>query len=167
MSIQAALSNALSSLAAEQRQSSILANNIANANTSGYVRREMPRSERLVAGVGAGVTAGTTQRMGDAALAAASRVADGLEGYAKRMKEALETYNSTVGQPSDDRSLSSKLGAFEEALTTLSSAPDNAVAQSRCWPPRRTWWRRSTPWTAPSPRPGSGRICPWRGMSRR
>lgn len=131
MTIQAALSNALSSLAAEQRQSSILANNIANANTPGYVRREMPRSERLVAGVGSGVTAGNTQRAGDAALAAASRIADGLEGYAKRMKEALETYNSTVGQPSDDRSLSSKLGAFKEALTTLSSAPDNAVAQSQ------------------------------------
>lgn len=131
MTIQAALSNALSSLAAEQRQSSILANNIANANTPGYVRREMPRSERLVAGVGAGVTAGTTQRAGDAALAAASRVADGLEGYAKRMQEALEAYNSTVGQPSDDRSLSSRLGAFKQALTTLSSAPDNAVAQSQ------------------------------------
>lgn len=131
MTISAALSNALSSMAAEQRQSMILANNIANANTPGYVRRDMPRSERLVAGVGSGVATGTTQRAGDAGLSAASRVADGLESYAKTMQEALEAYNSTVGQPSDARSLSSRLGTFKKALTTLSSAPDNAVAQSQ------------------------------------
>ncbi|PHK93692.1 flagellar hook-associated protein FlgK [Pseudoroseomonas rhizosphaerae] len=131
MTISAALSNALSSLAAEQRQSMILANNIANANTPGYVRRDMPRSEQLVAGVGSGVMAGATQRAGDAALAAASRMADGMEAYAGRMREMLEAYNATVGQPSDERSLSSKLGSFKEAMTTLSSAPDNAVAQAQ------------------------------------
>lgn len=131
MSIHGALSNALSSLAAEQRQSMILANNIANANTPGYVRREMPRSERLVAGVGSGVTTGATTRAADAALAATSRAADASEAYALRMQKTLEAYNAVIGQPSDTRSLSSRLGAFREAMTTLSSAPDNAVAQSQ------------------------------------
>lgn len=131
MSIQAAMRSALSSLAAEQRQSMIIANNVANANTEGYVRRDLPRTERLVAGEGAGVDTGATQRAADAALAAASRSADGAEAYANRMKELLETYNTTVGQPSDERSLSSKLGLFQEAMTTLSSAPDNAVAQAQ------------------------------------
>lgn len=131
MSIQAALSSALSSLAAEQRQSAILANNIANANTPGYVRRELPRSERLVAGSGIGVSTGATTRAADTALAAASRAADASEAYALRMQTSLEAYNSAIGQPADARSLSSRLGAFREAMTTLSSAPDNAVAQSQ------------------------------------
>jgi len=131
MSIQGALSNALSSLAAEQRQSMILANNIANANTPGYVRREMPRSERLVAGVGAGVSTGATTRAADAALAATSRAADASEAYALRMQTTLEAYTGAIGQPADARSLSSRLGAFREAMTTLSSAADNTVAQSQ------------------------------------
>ncbi|MDQ1077561.1 flagellar hook-associated protein FlgK [Pseudoroseomonas cervicalis] len=131
MSISAALSNALSSLAAEQRQAAILSNNIANASTPGYVRRDMPRSERLVAGTGSGVNTDVTQRLGDAALAAASRSADASEAYAQQLQEGLEAYNALIGQPSDARSLSSRLGAFQTAMTTLSSAPDNAVAQSQ------------------------------------
>jgi flagellar hook-associated protein 1 FlgK len=131
MSLQAALSTALTSLAAEQRQSAVLANNIANANTEGYVRRVLPRSENLVAGSGAGVSTGNAQRAADAALAAASRTADAHEAYAQTLQKALETFNNAVGQASDERSLSHRLGAFQEALTSLSSAPANAVAQSQ------------------------------------
>ncbi|ONG48347.1 flagellar hook-associated protein FlgK [Pseudoroseomonas deserti] len=131
MSIQAALSNALSSLAAEQRHAMLLANNIANASTPGYVRRDLPRSERLVAGTGSGVNTLPTLRLGDAALAATSRAADASEAFAKTIQTGLEAYNSTVGQPSDARSLSSKLGAFQTAMTTLSSSPDNAVSQAQ------------------------------------
>jgi flagellar hook-associated protein 1 FlgK len=131
MSIQAAMRNALTSLAAEQRNAAIIANNVANANTPGYVRREMPRSELLTAGTGTGVESGVTQRVGDAALAQASRLADGSEAFAEQMKALLESYNSVVGQPADERSLPTKLGTLSQALTTLSSAPDNAVAQSQ------------------------------------
>jgi flagellar hook-associated protein 1 FlgK len=131
MSIQAALSNALSSLAAEQRHAMLLANNIANASTPGYVRRDLPRSERLVAGTGSGVDTLPTRRLGDAGLAATSRAADAAESFARTLQAGLEAYNATVGQPSDARSLSAKLGAFQTAMTTLSSAPDNAVSQSQ------------------------------------
>lgn len=131
MSIQAAMRNALTSLAAEQRHAMIIANNVANANTPGYVRRDLPRQELLTAGLGTGVVTGAAQRLGDAALAAASRAADGQEAFASQMQSLLEDYNLTVGQPSDERSLSATLGRFAEAMTTLSSAPDNAVAQTQ------------------------------------
>ncbi|WP_419900170.1 flagellar hook-associated protein FlgK [Roseomonas sp. USHLN139] len=131
MSIQAALSNALSSLAAEQRHAMILANNIANASTPGYVRRDMPRSERLVAGTGSGVDTRVTLRLDDPGLAATSRAADASEAFARTIQAGLEAYNATVGQPADARSLSAKLGAFQKAMTTLSSSPDNAVSQSQ------------------------------------
>jgi flagellar hook-associated protein 1 FlgK len=131
MSIQGAMLNALSSLAAEQRAAALISNNVANAQTPGYVRRDLPRSENLVAGTGAGVATGVTQRAGDSVLAAASRGADGVEAFADRMQSLLETYTSTIGQPADERSLSSLLGTLKDALTTLSAAPNNAVAQSQ------------------------------------
>ncbi|PZO62167.1 MAG: flagellar hook-associated protein FlgK [Pseudoxanthomonas suwonensis] len=131
MSLQGALSTALSSLAAEQRNAALIANNIANANTDGYVRRELPRGEKLVAGGGAGVETGVAQRAADAALAAASRAADAAEAYADRMQGTLEVYNKTVGQPADETSLPSRLGAFQDALDFLSGSPDDAVAQSQ------------------------------------
>ena len=131
MSIQAALSNALSSLAAEQRHAMILANNIANASTPGYVRRDMPRSERLVAGTGSGVDTRVTLRLDDPGLAATSRAADASEAFARTIQAGLEAYNATVGQPADARSLSATLGAFQKAMTTRSSSPDNAVSQSQ------------------------------------
>lgn len=131
MSIQGAMQNALTSLAAEQRAASIIANNVANANTPGYVRRDMPRSENLVAGQGSGVATGVAQRAADTVLAAAARGAGGAEAFADRMQSLLATYTSVIGQPADERSLSSRLGAFEEAMTALSVTPENAVAQSQ------------------------------------
>jgi flagellar hook-associated protein 1 FlgK len=130
MSLQAALSSALTSLAAEQRASAVIANNVANAQTPGYVRRELPRSENLVSGGGQGVATDVTRRAADIVLAAASRAADGGEAFAARMQSLLANYTSVIGQPADERSLSSRLGAFEEAMTALSVTPENAVAQS-------------------------------------
>lgn len=131
MSLQAALSTALTSLAAEQRASAVIANNVANAQTPGYVRRDLPRSESLVGSSGQGVATGVTQRAADTVLAAASRTADGAEAFADRMRALLEGYNSVIGQPADERSLSSRLGAFQEAMTALSVTPENAVAQGQ------------------------------------
>ncbi|MFC3126148.1 flagellar hook-associated protein FlgK [Pseudoroseomonas globiformis] len=131
MSLQAALSTALSSLAAEQRQSALIANNIANANTEGYVRRDLPRTESLVGGTGAGVSTGTVKRASDAALAAASRTASANEAYAAAQQKLLQAYTAHIGQASDERSISHRLGAFQTAMTKLSAEPANAVAQSQ------------------------------------
>ncbi|MDO9713406.1 flagellar hook-associated protein FlgK [Paracraurococcus lichenis] len=130
MTIQGALLTALSSLAAEQRQASVIANNVANANTVGYVRRELPRSEQLTAGQGTGVDTQTTQRLGDEALAAAARASGADAAYGQRMADMLAQFTTAVGQPSDGRSLSTALGNFRSAMTALSASPDNAVAQN-------------------------------------
>ncbi|MBO1076048.1 flagellar hook-associated protein FlgK [Roseomonas marmotae] len=129
MSLQAALSAALTSLAAEQRASSVIANNVANVQTPGFVRRDLPRSENLVGGTGSGVATGVVQRAADTVLATASRAANGAEAFAGRLQSLLASYTSVIGQPADERSLSSRLGAFQEAMTALSAAPNDAVVQ--------------------------------------
>lgn len=131
MTIQGALLNALSSMAAEQAQAQLIANNIANASTPGYVRRTMPRSEAITNHEGQGVAIGVTQRAGDALLEASSRAANSDQGYGKAMTTGLSAYVQTVGQPSSSQSLPSMLGAFQSAMTALSSTPADAVTQSQ------------------------------------
>ncbi|CAH2605523.1 Flagellar hook-associated protein flgK (plasmid) [Rhodovastum atsumiense] len=129
MTISGALANALSSLQIEQRQAELIAGNIANANTPGYVRRGLPRAEQITGTQGTGVEPGTLVRLGDATLEAAANQTAGAQAYSQRMIDVLGAYMKTVGQPADSQSLPSTLSAFQKSLAALSSNPDNTVAQ--------------------------------------
>ncbi len=85
MSIQGAMLIAASSLDMSQRQSDLIANNVANASTPGYVERELPQSEQVYGGVGMGVVAGIVQRLGDAVAADAANQANGSQAYSQQM----------------------------------------------------------------------------------
>ena len=122
---------AASSLDMSQRQSDLIANNVANASTPGYVERELPQSEQVAGGVGMGVVAGIVQRLGDAVAADAANQANGSQAYSQQMVNVLGSYVQTVGQPADSSSLPSVLSAFQQALTTLSSTPDSTTAQAQ------------------------------------
>ena len=54
MSISSALSNAVSGLTLSARRAEVTSNNIANALTEGYARREVESAEMVVDGAGAG-----------------------------------------------------------------------------------------------------------------
>jgi flagellar hook-associated protein 1 FlgK len=131
MSIQGAMLIAASSLDMSQQQSDLIANNVANASTPGYVERELPQSELVAGGVGMGVVAGIVQRLGDAVAADAANQATGAQAYSQQMVNVLGSYVQNVGQPADSGSLPSVLSAFQQALTTLSSTPDSTTAQAQ------------------------------------
>ena len=131
MSIQGAMLIAASSLDMSQQQSDLIANNVANASTPGYVERELPQSELVAGGVGMGVVAGIVQRLGDAVAADAANQATGAQAYSQQMVNVLGSYVQNVGQPADSSSLPSVLSAFQQALTTLSSTPDSTTAQAQ------------------------------------
>ena len=131
MSIQGAMLIAASSLDMSQRQSDLIANNLANASTPGYVARQLPQSELVGGGVGMGVVAGIVQRLGDAVAADAANQASGAQAYSQQMVNVLGSYVQNVGQPADSGSLPSVLSAFQQTLTTLSSTPDNTTAQAQ------------------------------------
>ena len=131
MSIQGAMLIAASSLDMSQQQSDLIANNVANASTPGYVERELPQSELVAGGVGMGVVAGIVQRLGDAVAADAANQATGAQAYHQQMVNVLGSYVQNVGQPADSSSLPSVLSAFQQALTTLSSTPDSPTAQAQ------------------------------------
>jgi flagellar hook-associated protein 1 len=129
-SIQDALQTALSSLDLEQQQTNLIANNIANASTPGYVQEDLPQTELISGGVGSGVLAEPIQRLTNAAATATANQANGAEAYSQEMVNILTTYNQTVGQASDSSSLPSMISALSSQLTTLSASPSDATAQS-------------------------------------
>jgi flagellar hook-associated protein 1 FlgK len=131
MSISGALYNALSSMAAEQAKAQVIANNIANANNAGYVRRVLPTEERVTSFGGQGVAIGVAQRAGDAMLEASVRGTNSDLGYGETMAAGLSGLAQLAGNPSDSRSLSGRLASFQSAMTTLSATPSDSVAQSQ------------------------------------
>src|SRR5579864_1721657 len=131
MSIQGTILIAASSLDVSQQQASLIANNVANANTPGYVRRVLPQSELVAGGVGMGVAADIVQRLGNAMAANTANQATSAQSYSQEMANLLGTYVQRVGQPADSSSLPSVLSAFQQALTSLSSTPGSTTAQAQ------------------------------------
>jgi flagellar hook-associated protein 1 len=128
--IQDALHTALTSLNLAQQQTNLVANNIANASTPGYVQESLPQTELISGGVGAGVLAEPIQRLTNAAATATANAANGASAFSQEMVNILTTYDHTVGQASDSASLPSMISAFSSQLTTLSASPSDATAQS-------------------------------------
>ncbi len=128
MSIQGALNTAAASLDVEQQQANVIANNIANASTPGYVTETLPQLEQVSGGTG--VMAGVLQRLGDAAAAATANQAASQQSYSQAMVNELTSYTQVLGQPTDSTSLPEQISAFNQALTTLSANPDDASLQS-------------------------------------
>ncbi len=129
MSIQAALITASSSLNMQQQQANVIAGNIANANTPGYVAESLQQLEHLY-GDRTGVEGGTLQRLGNEAAEAISNQAAGQQSYSQAMVGALTTYTQVLGQPTDSSSLPEQFSAFNQALTQLSTNPADASVQA-------------------------------------
>jgi flagellar hook-associated protein 1 FlgK len=129
MSIQGALITAASSLEMQQQQSNVIASNIANANTPGYVSETLQQLEHLY-GNRTGVEGGTLQRLGNETAEATANQTAGQQSYSEAMVNALTIYTQVLGQPSDSSSLPEQFSAFNQALTQLSANPSAGSMQS-------------------------------------
>ena len=131
MSIQGALLTSLSSLAVLGKQTNLISNNVANANTAGYEEEGMTQTELVGNGVGSGVAAGQISVLANQTASAAANQAASSAAYSQQMVNVLTSYTNALGQASDASSLPSQLSAFTAALTTLSSTPADGTAQSQ------------------------------------
>ncbi len=130
MSLTAALRSALSGLDAAQQALSVTANNVANANTEGYVRKVQPLQAVTVAGQGAGVAAGEVQRVVDAFLDAELRTAQAKLARSDVLDRIQsEVQDSVLGQPGDTASgIPNALDQLQTALETFANAPGQGTA---------------------------------------
>ncbi|MEX0281736.1 MAG: flagellar hook-associated protein FlgK, partial [Arenibacterium sp.] len=123
MSLNIALNSALSGLAAAARGSTVISENIANALTPGYARREL---ELVAQGdVAAGVQVAGIIRHVDPAITANRRAADADLSYQTTLSDYHNRLSLVVGQASEPVSLTSKLADFSEALISASSRPES------------------------------------------
>lgn len=131
MSITGAISNANSGLSAAQRRADVISNNIANALTPGYARRELSVSARIAGGSGGGVTVDGVSRVTDAAVTRERRIADGLAGRDKAIASAYASLNASLGGPDDPFSLVGQYKNLETALRALGESPESTPQQAQ------------------------------------
>lgn len=130
MSLTRALSNAYSGLVHTSRTADVTANNIANAQTPGYVRREVVSQERVTGNEGNGVGIGIIERSQDQALSRLRRDADASAGRASVMASAAQTLNQEIGEPGSAFGLFSSLENLEASLQQFAVTPESEALQT-------------------------------------
>lgn len=123
MTISGTLSNALSGLRAAGRGAEVVSNNISNALTPGYGRRELDLSAAIIGDSGGVRVAGVT-RIYDQALAADRREAEAEQGSAQLRTDFLAKVEDLLGTPDNPASFTARLAGFENGLITAASRPD-------------------------------------------
>lgn len=129
MTISQALSNANSGLAVTGRRASVTANNISNALTEGYSRRDVMLSERTTLGAGGGVTVAGVARASNPALTLERRGADAEFARNDAEASALARISNLLGAPEDPNALFEKYARLDASFRALANAPDSATAQ--------------------------------------
>ncbi|MCJ8140734.1 flagellar hook-associated protein FlgK [Falsirhodobacter halotolerans] len=123
MTLGSALSVARSGLTASARLADITAQNVANALTEGYGRREVTLSARAIGGVEVtGIT-----RFADRALIADRRMAEGSQAGTTLIADFFKGMEAAVGASDAPGSLSQRVSAVETALIDAANQPQSAA----------------------------------------
>lgn len=120
----------LSGLRAAQTGVATVSQNIANANTPGYVRTEMTLAPRTNIGAGAGVEITGVKRAADRFLATASYIATSAAGSASARADLLSRAQQSFGDPSSASSVFGMVDEYWSALTELGVDPSSSLRRS-------------------------------------
>src|SRR4029077_1498100 len=129
MSLTQALSTALSGLQVNQASISIVAGNVANADTPGYTRKVVNQVS-IGAGSSIGVRVSDIQRQIDLYIQRQLRVENAGASYADSRAQMYSQLQEIYGQPGSDTSLESVYNSFTSALQVLSTSPDDPGART-------------------------------------
>jgi flagellar hook-associated protein 1 FlgK len=129
MGLSQALAAAVSGLHANQAALSVVAGNVANANTPGYVRKNADQVAVADAGNTIGVRTGAVQRQLDQYLQKHLRGESAGAAYAGLRAQFYQQLQDIYGQPGSDTSLSATFNNFTSALQALASSPADTSAR--------------------------------------
>ena len=125
-SLNAILGNASSGLQASQTALRVVSDNVANVNTTGYVRKEVDQTALVSGTTGSGVTIADIKRVTDQYLEAASYTANGGSSSAAAVSGSMDQAQTLFGDPSASGSLFSNLDSVFSAFSSLSANPSSA-----------------------------------------
>ncbi|MFC0386644.1 flagellar hook-associated protein FlgK [Muricoccus vinaceus] len=126
MSLDTALLNAGSGLRLASRQLANASNNVANAATVGYSRKQVDGLSLTMGGV----RTLDPQRDIDPVMRSEMRRATGQEAAAGLRNDTLARLSQLQGDPSDGSSIGGLMGALRDSFTSLSDDPANGGKQT-------------------------------------
>jgi len=132
-SINSILGNASSGLQTAQTGLTVVSDNVANVNTTGYVRKVVDQTSLTAGTQGAGVTVADIKRITNTYLESASYSANASSSAASAVAGSMDQAETLFGDPSATGSLFSNLDSVFSAFSTLAANPSstaNAAAVS-------------------------------------
>jgi flagellar hook-associated protein 1 FlgK len=130
MSLSQALSAAISGLKVNQSGLALVAANVANADTPGYIRKTVTQVATAGNGTGISVRMSGVQRELDAYVQSQLRTENSGASYATGRSQALNQLQDVYGTPGSDNTLESVYNTFTNALQALQASPDDSAARS-------------------------------------
>ena len=130
MSLSQALVSAISGLKVNQSGLALVAANVANADTPGYVRKTVNQVATAGNNTGIGVRVSAIQRELDHYVQRQLRVENSGASYADTRAQFYQRLQDIYGQPGSDNALETVYNNFTSALQALSTSPDDGAARS-------------------------------------
>ncbi len=131
MGLTQTLATSLSGLRATQASLSIVAGNIANAQTAGYIARSLTQVETPSSDGSSGVRVSSINRLLDTFVQKKLWTESAGGGYANIKANFYQQLLQVYGQPGSDNSLDSVFNNFTNAVQALSTSPNSSVAQDQ------------------------------------
>lgn len=129
MSLSQALGTAVTGLRVTQSGMSLVAANIANAESQGYVKKKLSLITTSAAGAGISVRIGEINRELDTFIQRQLRVESAGGAYADARAEFYQRLQQIYGQPGSEAALETIFNTFTTALQALAASPDSASAR--------------------------------------
>jgi flagellar hook-associated protein 1 FlgK len=130
MSITQALNTALSGLKATQAGMSLIASNVANAQTPGYVRKTLDLATTTADGAGSSVRIVAVNREIDKYIQSQLRTETSGGAYADTRANFYSQLQAIYGDPNSSAALESIFSAFTSSVQSLVTSPDSTAARS-------------------------------------
>jgi flagellar hook-associated protein 1 FlgK len=125
VTISSAINAAQSGLRITSQKADIVATNVSNSTTAGYVRRSLIVAENIIGGQSSGVRSIGVARAGDEALSAERRSLSSDLSQADLFASTWKTISTRVGSTADGASLFGLFSNFESALSNLAVSPES------------------------------------------
>ena len=130
MSISHAINAAQTGLKVSGLRADVVATNVANASTPGYVRRSIILSETLVGGRTSGVSSTGVVRATDSGLTSERMTLSSNVAQSSLMASTWQVLSSRIGDDAEGTGLFSKLSNFESALSAAVVSPESGTQLS-------------------------------------
>src|SRR6185436_958600 len=130
MSLSQALNTSLSGLRTTQAGLSLVASNIANAQTAGYVRKSLIQESTGAGDGSGGVRIAAINRELDIYLQRQMRVELSGGSYANLRSDFYQRLQQIYGEPGSDSALETVFNNFTNSIQTLLTSPESTSARN-------------------------------------